>query len=41
MPSKENCKYTQIYDGDAELFDFDAEVETMLNVLCEKTMEQA
>ena len=39
MPSKENCKHTQIYDGDHELFDFDAEVEPMLNVLCEKTLE--
>lgn len=41
MPLKENCKYTQIFDGDHELFDFDAEVEPMLNVLCEKTLEQA
>lgn len=41
MPAKENCKETQIYDGDHELFDFDAEVEPMLNVLCEKTLEQA
>lgn len=41
MPAKENCKATQIYDGDAELFDFNAEVEPMLNVLCLKTLEQA
>ena len=41
MPSKENCKSTQIYDGDYELFDFDCEVEPMLNVLVEKTLEQA
>ena len=41
MPDKENCKATQIYDGDAELFDFNAEVEPMLNVLCLKTLEQA
>jgi hypothetical protein len=39
MPSKENCKATQIYDGDAELFDFDKEVEPMLNVLIEKTLD--
>lgn len=38
MPSKENCKSTQIYDGDYELFDFDREVEPMLNVLIEKTL---
>jgi len=41
MPAKENCKATQIYEGDAELFDFDAEVEPMLNVLCTKSLEQA
>ncbi len=41
MPAKENCKSTQIYDGDYELFDFDKEVEPMLNVLCEKVLEQA
>lgn len=41
MPSKDNCKSTQIYDGDYELFDFDKEVEPMLNVLIEKTLEQA
>jgi regulator of sirC expression with transglutaminase-like and TPR domain len=41
MPSKDCCKSTQIYDGDYELFDFDKEVEPMLNVLIEKTLEQA
>lgn len=41
MPAKENCKHTQIYDGDHELFDFNAEVEPMLNVLIQKTLEQA
>lgn len=41
MPSKENCKATQIYEGDYELFDFDEEVEPMLNVLISKTLEQA
>jgi hypothetical protein len=41
MPAKENCKATQIYEGDEELFDFNAEVEPMLNVLCSKTLEQA
>ena len=41
MPAKENCKETQIYENEAELFDFDAEVEPMLNVLCQKTLEQA
>ncbi len=41
MPAKENCKSTQIYEGDYELFDFDSEVEPMLNVLIEKTFEQA
>jgi hypothetical protein len=39
MPSKENCKYTQIYDEDPELFDFDQEIEPMLSVLCSKTLE--
>ena len=34
MPAKENCKSTQIEPEDHELFDFDAEVEPMLNVLC-------
>lgn len=41
MPAKENCKATQIFDADVELFDFDQEVEPMLNVLCLKTLEQA
>lgn len=41
MPSKDNCKSTQIYDGDYELFNFDKEVEPMLNVLIEKTLDQA
>ena len=41
MPAKENCKATQIFDGDYELFDFDKEVEPMLNVLVLKTLEQA
>ena len=41
MPSKENCKATSIYDGDYELFNFNEEVEPMLNVLCSKTLEQA
>jgi hypothetical protein len=39
MPAAECCKSTQIYEGDAELFDFNAEVEPMLNVLCSKTLE--
>lgn len=39
MPSKENCKATQIFDEDPELFDFDAEVEPMLSVLCSRTLE--
>jgi radial spoke head protein 3 len=39
MPAKENCKSTQIFDGDYELFDFNKEVEPMLNVLCQKTLE--
>ena len=39
MPAKDNCKSTQIYDGDYELFDFDREVEPMLNVLIEKTLD--
>jgi len=41
MPEKENCKETQIYEGDPDLFNFDEEVEPMLNVLCSKTLEQA
>lgn len=41
MPDPSNCKETQIEEGDAELFDFNAEVEPMLNVLCSKTLEQA
>ena len=41
MPPKDLCKATQIYDVDHELFDFNAEVEPMLNVLVEKTLEQA
>ena len=41
MPAKENCKGTQIHDGDPELFNFTEEVEPMLNVLCERTLEQA
>ena len=41
MPAKDCCKSTQIYDGDYELFDFDREVAPMLNVLIEKTLEQA
>ena len=41
MPSKDCCKSTQIYEGDDELFDFNEEVEPMLNVLCSKTLEQA
>ena len=41
MPAKECCKSTQIYDGDYELFDFNKEVEPMLNVLVQKTLEQA
>lgn len=39
MPDKANCKATQIYDGDHLLFNFDEEVEPMLNVLCSKTLE--
>lgn len=39
MPSRENCKSTQIYEGDVELFDFNEDVEPMLNVLCQKTLE--
>jgi len=39
MPLKENCKATQIYDQDPELFDFKAEVQPMLNVLVSKTLE--
>lgn len=42
MPSKENCKYTQtIEEEDGELFKFDEQVEPMLNVLIQKTLEQA
>ena len=41
MPDPSNCKETQIDEGDAELFDFNAEVEPLLNVLCSKTLEQA
>lgn len=41
MPAKENCKGTQIFDEDPELFDFDKEIEPMLNVLVGKTLEQA
>ena len=41
MPSKENCKGTQIFEQDPELFDFDSEIEPMLNVLVRKTLEQA
>ena len=39
MPAKENCKYTQIFDEDPELFDFVTEVEPMLSVLCSKVLE--
>jgi hypothetical protein len=39
MPPKDLCKATQIYDGDYELFDFNAEVKPMLNVLIEKTLD--
>jgi hypothetical protein len=39
MPSKDNCKFTQVREDDYELFDFDAEVEPMLNVLLERTLE--
>ena len=39
MPDLSNCKETQIDEGDAELFDFNAEVEPLLNVLCSKTLE--
>lgn len=41
MPLKENCKHTQIFDEDPDLFDFDTEIEPMLNVLVRKTLEQA
>lgn len=40
MPLKENCKGTQILD-EWELFDFDGEVEPMLNVMCMRQLEQA
>jgi hypothetical protein len=39
MPSKENCKGTQIFDEDPDLFNFDEEIEPMLNVLISKTLE--
>lgn len=41
MPAKENCKFSQTYEDDHELFNFDKEVEPMLNVLLERTLEQA
>ena len=41
MPSKDQCKHTQTYEDDAELFNFDMEVEPMLNVLITRTLEQA
>jgi len=41
MPAKENCKFTQINDQDPELFDYEKEVEPMLNVLTQKVLEQA
>jgi hypothetical protein len=41
MPAKENCKYTQIHDEDPELFHFVNEVEPLLSVLINKTLEQA
>lgn len=41
MPSKENCKFTQTFEDDHELFNFEKEVEPMLNVLIERTLEQA
>jgi radial spoke head protein 3 len=41
MPSKQNCKHTQIDGEDPELFHFDSSVEPMLIVLCNKTLEQA
>lgn len=42
MPAKENCKYTEIDDeGRRLIFDFDKEIEPMLNVLCMRTLEQA
>lgn len=41
MPAKDLCKATQIYDGDHELFDFDREVEPMLNVLIDRTLDEA
>lgn len=40
MPAKENCKATWIVD-EWELFDFEKEVEPMLNVLCMRSLEQA
>lgn len=42
MPAKENCKATEIADDERfMIFDFDEEVEPMLNVLCMRTLEQA
>ena len=42
MPLKENCKVTQVDDdGKLLIFDFDKEIEPMLNVLCMRTLEQA
>lgn len=42
MPLKENCKATQVDDeGLLLIFDFDKEVEPMLNVLCMRTLEQS
>lgn len=40
MPAKENCKGTWIVD-EWELFNFDKEVEPMLDVLCIRSLEQA
>ncbi len=41
MPTKDTCKFTQTLEEDDELFDFNSEVEPMLNVLIQKTLEQA
>mmetsp|Transcript_48204 Transcript_48204/g.35390 ORF Transcript_48204/g.35390 Transcript_48204/m.35390 type:complete len:91 (+) Transcript_48204:92-364(+) len=41
MPSKDCCKFTQTLEEDDELFCFEVEVEPMLNVLIQKTLEQA
>ena len=42
MPAKENCKETEIADDERfMIFDFEEEVEPMLNVLCMRTLEQA